>query len=114
MIGRLLASAALTVVLGGTAMAQMAAPPPSNPPAPSSSAPSSSVTGGSAGGGAMGAPMRLNQQASKPNAGLSTNRQTAQGALPATPRLNAADQLNACEAKPINERQACINAATRM
>lgn len=103
MIGRLLASAALTVALAGTAMAQMAAPPATNPPAPSSSATSSP--------GAVGAPMRLNQPASKP-------KQTAQGmpqaAPQGTPKLNAADQLNACEAKPISQRQACIAAATRM
>lgn len=103
MIGRLLASAALTVALAGTAMAQMTAPPATNPPAPSS--PSGSGTG------AMRAPMHLNQPASK-------SKQTAQGASQAapqgTPKLNAADQLNACEAKPVSERQACIAAATRM
>lgn len=103
MIGRLLASAAFAVALTGTAMAQMAAPPATNPPAAST------------GSGAMGAPTSLARQpAGKPAMGLSADRQTAQGAPQGTPKLNVAGQLNACEAKPISQRQACIAAATRM
>lgn len=105
MIGRLLASAAFAVALTGTAMAQMAAPPATNPPAPAAST----------GSGAMGAPTSLARQpAGKPAMGLSADRQTAQGAPQGTPKLNVAGQLNACEAKPISQRQACIAAATRM
>jgi hypothetical protein len=110
MIGRMLASAALAAALTGTAMAQMTAPPPTNPPAPAAST----------GSAASGAPMSLGRQpaVTKPATGLSADRQTAEGqtaqGIPqGTPKLNVAGQLNACEAKPISQRQACIAAATR-
>ena len=105
MIGRLLAAATLAVTLTGTAMAQMAAPPSTNPPAPA----------GANGASPMGAPTKLNHQpaaASSAKSSLSGDRQTAQGRPPATPKLSVANQLNACESQPLNQRQACIKAAT--
>lgn len=115
MIGRLLASAALAVALGGTAMAQMSPPPASNPPAGSNAAPmnpgpATASPGAQNGGHTMSnstRPTPLGHQANG-KAGMSGDRQTAQGQ-----QNNVADKLNACEAKPMQERQSCINDATR-
>ena len=113
MIGRLLASVAFVVALGGTALAQMAAPPASNPTASPS---------GNDASRAVGAPTPLNSSqpaTSKPAAtsprsaaggGTSAAKQTAQGH---EQENGVADKLNACEAKPMTERQACFDAATR-
>lgn len=120
MIGRLLASAALAAILSGAALAQMP-PPPANPgPTGSSSQMNSgnqtgaSHTGSggqaspstSSGGRASSGPTSLNHQANR-NSTMSSDRQTAQG------RPDVAEKLNACEAKPMKERQACIDEATR-
>jgi len=117
MIGRLLVSAAFVVALSGTApinmaRAQMAAPPATNPTASPSA------------NDATGAPKTLSPQpaqssmsqrttqgsASTGMSGLNSNRQTAQGREESN---GVADKLNACEAKPMSERQACFDAATR-
>ena len=135
MIGRLLASAALLVALAGTAMAQMTAPPPANPgpsgpnAAPMNSGPGKASPGAlngghtlnnrthvgtnstSAGQAAASGPRSLHPEASRSSgSNMNSARQTAQG----QGQNNLADKLNACEAKPVSERQACISAATRM
>lgn len=117
MIGRLLAAAAFGAVMSTAALAQMSAPPATNPPANDAGASPS----------ATGAPTSLNAQpsagqsslgqrtthggASTGTSGLSSSRQTAQGH---EQENGVADKLNACEAKPMSERQACFDAATRM
>lgn len=117
MIGRLLAAAAFSAVLTGTALAQMAAPPASNPTASPSANDASH---------AVGSPTPLNSSqpaTSKPapsnptmsqhsaaGSGMSATKQTAQGH---EQENGVADKLNACEAKPMTERQACFDAATR-
>ncbi len=113
MIGRLLAAAAFSAVLASTALAQMAAPPASNPTASPSANDASHATG---------APTSLNSSpaaTSKPAAsqhsaassGMNITKQTAQGH---EQESGIAEKLNACEAKPMTERQACFDAATRM
>jgi hypothetical protein len=119
MIGRLLASAAFAVALGsaaliGTAAAQMAAPPPANPSASPSANEASPATGApmtmSPSQPAMSKPMKSQQsQHSAAGSGMTT-KQTAQG----HEQSGVADKLNACENKPLAERQPCIDAATRM
>ena len=132
MIGRLLASAAFAVALTGTAMAQMSAPPSSSPSAndtshatgaPTVTAPSQSPTGQSpTGQPTMGqrAMQDMKDAGHKvksaftgdksKSSGMSASKQTAQGHA----QDNVADKLNACEGKPMSERQSCIDAATRM
>jgi hypothetical protein len=118
MIGRLLASAAFAVALTGTApismaKAQMAAPPPANPSASPSATDAGAATGApttfNSSQPSMGQRTMRNSGSTAP--GLSSNRQTAQGH---EQENGVADKLNACEAKPMSERQACFSAATRM
>lgn len=140
MIGRLLASAAFAVALSGTAMAQMAPPPPANPgpsgemnSGPGKASPgelngghtlnnttnttTDSTSAGQAGAGqGTRGPRALNAQpdgnrSSTAGSTMSNDRQTAQGQRG---RDSVADKLNACEAKPLRERQACFDEATRM
>ncbi len=129
MIGRLLAAAAVTAVLTGTAMAQMAAPPPANPGpnnntnsggqmSPGDRMGSGGATGSQMGGSHMSkspsSPSGTSSmgQANRKPTSMSGNRQTAQ--TPGHQQDNIADKLNACESKPMSERQSCINDATRM
>jgi hypothetical protein len=140
MIGRLLASAVFVVALGSTApiskaVAQMTAPPPaSSAPAGTSgelnSGPGKNSPGVLNGGhtlnNANGRPTTLSPSAGQANARqsatgpqangrtgstMSGDRQTAQGH---EQENGIAEKLNACEAKPMTERQACFDAATRM
>jgi len=107
MIGRLFAAAAFTTVLSATALAQMAAPPPANPSASPSATGAPTTLNSSR--PAMG--QRTMQGSGSIAPGLNSNRQTAQGHAQEN---GVADKLNACEAKPMSERQACFDAATRM
>ena len=122
MIARLLAAAAFSAVLTTTALAQMAGPPANNP-----SADNSPANNAGASPSATGAPTSLSSQpatngaqigqsqrpthGSASTSGLSSSPQTAQGH---EQENGVADKLNACEAKPMSERQACFEAATRM
>jgi hypothetical protein len=120
MIGRLLASAAFAVALSGTAListagAQMSAPPPTNPTASPSAGDASHATAAPT---SMKPPASTKSMTSRHSAagsgpsgsGTSATKQTAQGHQ----QSDVADKLNACENKPLPERQPCIDAATRM
>lgn len=126
MIGRLLASAAFAVALTGTAYigtagAQMSAPPSSSPSANDASQATGSPTTvkpsqPSMGERAMqdmkdaGQKVKSAFSSDKSKSGMSATKQTAQG----HEQDNVADKLNACEGKPMSERQSCIASATRM